>query len=46
VAGAPWAAAEETTCVGVVTGVHDNVVVPENEHCTLQNATVLGNVHV
>jgi hypothetical protein len=42
--GAPPAAAEETTCVGVLTGVHDNVVVPKGAFCELTGATVLGNV--
>lgn len=43
---APKAAAQDTTCIGVVTGVHQNVVVPEGQHCTLQNAVVTGNVAV
>lgn len=34
----------ETTCVGVVTGVHDNVVVPQGATCVLSGATVRGNV--
>jgi hypothetical protein len=38
--------ADDTRCVGVVTGVHDNVVVPPGAFCTLQNAQVMGNVKV
>lgn len=34
----------ETTCVGVITGAHDNVVVPPRATCTISNATVKGNV--
>jgi len=41
---APNARADDTTCVGVVTGVHDNVVVPKGAFCELTGATVLGNV--
>jgi hypothetical protein len=36
--------AAETTCVGFITGVHDNVVVPPGAACTIGGATVLGNV--
>lgn len=41
---APAATASDTVCVGVVTGAQDNVVVPMGASCTLQNATVQGNV--
>jgi len=40
------ALAGDTTCTGVLTGVHDNVVVPENAACTLQDTVVQGNVKV
>jgi hypothetical protein len=39
-----WAA--ETECVGTLTGVYDNVVVPPGAFCTLQGALVTGNVKV
>jgi len=38
--------ADDTQCVGLLTGVHDNVVVPPGAFCTLQGATVNGNVKV
>jgi hypothetical protein len=41
---APGAAADDTPCIGAVTGTHDNVVVPPGQTCTLSAATVLGNV--
>lgn len=40
------AQAATTQCVGVLTGVHDNVVVPPGASCTLQSAQVKGNVKV
>jgi hypothetical protein len=43
---APNAWANDTTCVGLVTGVHDNVVVPPGATCTLTSATVAGSVLV
>ena len=45
-AGAPPAAAESTECTGVLTGTHDNVVVPTGAHCEMVDATVTGNVLV
>jgi hypothetical protein len=36
--------ADDTQCVGFLTGVHDNVVVPPGATCFLNNATVNGNV--
>jgi hypothetical protein len=42
--GAPIVAANDTNCVGLATGVYNNVVVPEGATCTLLNATVNGNV--
>lgn len=38
--------AAPTTCTGVLTGVHDSVVVPKGEDCTLLSAQVAGNVRV
>ena len=38
--------AGDTQCVGLLTGAHDNVVVPEGAFCTLQGAVVRGNVKV
>lgn len=38
--------AAPTECTGVLTGVHDAVVVPRGEDCTLVMAQVLGNVRV
>ena len=43
---APTARANDTPCVGVLTGAHDNVVVPAGATCTLLGATVRGNVKV
>jgi DUF4097 and DUF4098 domain-containing protein YvlB len=40
------AQADDTICTGVVTGPHDNVVVPPGAFCTLQGAQVMGNVKV
>jgi hypothetical protein len=40
------AAAAETQCVGVLTGVHDNVVVPSGAHCEATEAQIRGNVKV
>jgi hypothetical protein len=34
----------ETTCTGVMTGIHHNVTVPPGQTCFLVEATVLGNV--
>lgn len=46
-AGASSALADsKTECVGVLTGTHDNVVVPEGAHCEMTAATVTGNVLV
>jgi hypothetical protein len=42
----PTASAAETQCVGVLTGMHDNVVVPPNADCTLAGAQVKGNVKI
>jgi len=41
---APSAAAAETQCVGLLTGTHDNVVVPPGQTCTLAFSMVSGNV--
>lgn len=38
--------AGSTTCTGVLTGVHQNVVVPSGADCILTGATVTGNVQV
>jgi hypothetical protein len=38
------ATASDSTCVGLLTGTHDNVVVPPGAACTLVGATVEGNV--
>lgn len=38
------ASAGDTECVGALTGIHDNVVVPPGAVCALTGATVLGNV--
>lgn len=38
------AGAAETTCTGTLTGAHDNVLVPPNTFCTINNATIKGNV--
>lgn len=38
------AAADDTQCVGALTGTFDNVVVPENADCTLVGSIVRGNV--
>lgn len=40
------AAASRTECVGVFSGVADQIVVPEGADCTLAGAHVLGNVKV
>ena len=40
------ATAGETLCVGVLTGAHDNVIVPSGAACTLQGAQVKGNVQI
>ena len=40
------AGAADTECTGVLTGSHDNVVVPENAVCQLNGAQVSGNVKV
>jgi hypothetical protein len=36
--------AEDSECVGVLTGVHDNVVVPPEAFCSIEGAQVNGNV--
>ena len=41
---APTAMAGDTPCVGVLTGPHDNVVVPRGATCNLLGAQVQGNV--
>ena len=41
---APPALAGDTRCAGPLTGVHDNVVVPERAVCIMNGATVKGNV--
>jgi hypothetical protein len=38
------AVADDTECVGALTGTHDNVVVPPGANCTLTGAIVKGNV--
>jgi hypothetical protein len=45
-AGAPPAIAATTECTGVLTGTHDNVVVPSGQDCEMLGATVTGNVLV
>lgn len=45
-AGAPSAQAAVTECTGVLTGTHDNVIVPSGEDCEMVGATVTGNVLV
>lgn len=45
-AGAPPAIAESTECTGLLTGTHDNVVVPSGAHCEMAGAIVTGNVLV
>jgi hypothetical protein len=40
------ALAEDTRCVGVLSGAHDSVVVPQQASCNLSGATVKGNVRV
>jgi hypothetical protein len=42
----PSAMADDTRCVGPLTGVHDNVVVPEGSVCLLTGAVVRGNIKV
>lgn len=42
----PLAHAGDTTCVGTLTGVHDNVVVPPGAACVLAGTEVTGNVKV
>jgi hypothetical protein len=37
-------AATDTTCIGALTGTHENVVVPRGQTCFLSAATVRGNV--
>lgn len=43
---APAVAASDTPCVGVLTGVHDNVIVPEGQSCVLAGAVIRGNLFV
>jgi hypothetical protein len=38
------AMARETTCAGVITGLHDNVVVPPGANCVIFGGEVFGNV--
>ena len=38
------AVADETTCAGVITGRHDNVVVPAGESCSIFGAEISGHV--
>lgn len=38
--------AEETRCIGALTGSHDNVVVPQGAVCSLQDARLNGSVTV
>jgi hypothetical protein len=38
--------AEDTECTGVLTGEHENVIVPEGADCTLSGARVSGDVQV
>jgi hypothetical protein len=41
---APNAAADDTFCTGVVTGAHDNVVVPSGASCFVVAAQIRGNL--
>lgn len=41
---APSAMAGDTLCVGALTGVHDDVVVPEGATCDISAAQIKGNV--
>jgi hypothetical protein len=41
---APGASANDTNCIGSITGFHDNVVVPEGATCTIFGAQIKGNV--
>lgn len=41
---APSVRADDTQCVGAITGPHENVVVPPGAICTITAATVTGNV--
>jgi hypothetical protein len=41
---APGATAGDTPCVGTVTGMHDNIVVPPGGSCTVSGAIVQGTV--
>jgi hypothetical protein len=45
-ATAPGATLGDTTCVGALTGVHDNVIVPSGADCVLTGAEVRGNVKI
>jgi hypothetical protein len=42
--GAPIALADDTTCVGFVTGPHDNIVAPPGALCIVSAAQVKGNI--
>jgi hypothetical protein len=42
--GAPPAVADDTRCIGFLTGTFHNIVVPENETCILHSSLVLGNL--
>jgi hypothetical protein len=41
---APGASANDTNCIGTLTGFHDDVVVPEGASCNILNAQIKGNV--
>jgi hypothetical protein len=45
-AAAPGASAGDTTCVGGLTGTHENVIVPSGADCVLTGADVRGNVKI
>lgn len=42
----PAAQADDTTCIGVISGVHDNVIVPEGASCLIEGpgTVIKGNV--
>jgi len=40
----PFAMADDTVCVGFITGIHDNVVVPSGAACLISSASISGNV--
>jgi hypothetical protein len=41
---APTATADDTACLAVVTGTHDNIVVPPGATCFVSGANVRGNI--